>query len=559
MAENETTHSADEFKEFFQRTLSNHSIQNSALLNDLTDGIKTLISEKHPKFELGEECVPFPKIELESSESENYEHEETDIFDEDESFLRQLKSGKIKHRELEKKVCAEKAVRIRKRYFEELLNVDLTDIPDKNYNFEIIKGACCENPIGYIPVPVGVAGPFLIDDEEVYLPLATTEGALVASINRGCKVVSDNGGIMSFVEDVGMTRAPHFSLPNVHEAGNFCTWIKNPKTFASLKSCFEETSSYAKLIKIEPRQQGRNVSLRFVSRTGDAMGMNMVSKGCEKAVQYIKKEYPKAEFRSLSSNLCTDKKAAGINWTEGRGKIAICEVTIKAEAVQKQLHTTVDQMVSLCQEKCSEGSAMAVTIGGGNAQAANIVAAMFIATGQDAAQVVSSSMCMTTMEKTKDDDLYVQCTMRCLEVGTVGGGTILAPQKAALKILNCCGSHSTNPGQNACRLAKIICSAVLAGEVSLMAALCTDDLVKSHLRMNRSVVNVHADTEPNLLKFRTQGSSVGQFKSVAELPELHETNSRSGRDLIKASDLLNAVVESPCLQKMKRTNCTNIL
>uniref|UniRef100_A0AC34GMT1 Hydroxymethylglutaryl-CoA reductase (NADPH) n=1 Tax=Panagrolaimus sp. ES5 TaxID=591445 RepID=A0AC34GMT1_9BILA len=127
-------------------------------------------------------------------------------------------------------------------------------------------------------------------------------------------------------------------------------------------------------------------------------------------------------------------------------------------------------------------------------------------------------------------------------------------------MLNCCGSHPTNPGENACRLAKIICSAVLAGEVSLMAALCTDDLVKSHLTMNRSALNVvHADTEPNLLKFRTQGTSLGKFTSVAESPELHETNSRSGRGLIKASDLLKAVDESPCLQKMKRTNCTNIL
>uniref|UniRef100_A0AC35FM53 3-hydroxy-3-methylglutaryl-coenzyme A reductase n=1 Tax=Panagrolaimus sp. PS1159 TaxID=55785 RepID=A0AC35FM53_9BILA len=560
MAEKDTSHPIAEFKDFFQKTLLNHSIENPTLLNDLTEGIKTLLSETHPKFEIGEECVPFPKIELETPEVESlHENEEIDVFDEDESFLRQLKAGKIKHRELEKKVTAERAVVIRKRYFEELLKIDLKDIPDKGYNYELIKGACCENPIGYIPVPVGIAGPILINDEEIYAPLATTEGALIASVNRGCKVITDNGGIKSCVKDFGMTRAPHFSFPDVIDADKFCSWIED--NFSSLKSTFEETSNYAKLIEAEPHQSGKTVMLRCAATTGDAMGMNMVSKGCENVVRYIKKHYKAAEFRCLSSNLCTDKKAAAINWIKGRGKRAICEVTIKSESVQKQLHTTVDRMVEICQEKCSVGSAMAVTIGGQNAQAANVVAAMFIATGQDPAQVVSSSMCQTTMEKSKSGDLIVSCTMNCIEVGTVGGGTILAPQKAALKMLNCCGPHPTTPGKNAERLASIICSTVLAGEISLIAALCTDDLVKSHLRMNRSAVNVHADTEPNLLKMKSHIPVIGHFQSTADISEPETTNSRSGRGLglIKASDLMNAAGDSPCLQKMKRTNCTNIL
>lgn len=214
----------------------------------------------------------------------------------------------------------------------------------------------------------------------------------------------------------------------------FYNWIKLPSTFSAIKEKFEETSSYAKLIEIQPNQEGYKVFLRFVSKTGDAMGMNMISKACENAIKYIQEEFKTAEFRSLSSNLCTDKKAAAINWINGRGKSVISAVTIKAENVRTQLHTTVDKMVNLCKEKCSDGSAMAVTIGGGNAQAANVVAAIFLAAGQDAAQVITSSMCMTTMEKTDSGDLRVSCTMKCLEVGTVGGGTILPAQKNALKV-----------------------------------------------------------------------------------------------------------------------------
>jgi hydroxymethylglutaryl-CoA reductase (NADPH) len=480
-------------------------------------------------------------------------------------------------------VSADKAVSLRRWYCEDVLKMDLKDIPEKDYNYELIKGACCENPIGYIPVPIGVAGPILINGEKVYVPLATTEGALIASINRGCKVVSENGGINCQVRDIGMTRAVLFAFKDPSEANRFSDWIREPSTFNSIKCCFNETSSFAKLRQIEPTIIGLKVHLRFVSLTGDAMGMNMVSKGCEKAVKFIKKKFPSAEFRSLSSNLCTDKKAAAINWDKGRGKNATATVTIKAEVVEKQLHTTVDNMVRLCYEKCFEGSALAGTIGGNNCQSANIVAAMFIATGQDPAQVVSSSMCMTTMNKSETGDLIVSCTMKCLEVGTVGGGTILAPQKTALKMLNCCGPNQTNPGENSCRLAKIICSTVLAGEVSLMAALCTDDLVKSHMRMNRSAVNVRADTEPNLLKLRTptvspqiimSSESCDNFVPLSEmitvannepnfLQKKEKTNSLAADEsqCLQKIKQTNSLVSdgSPCYQKMKQTNCLTFL
>ncbi|VDO57469.1 unnamed protein product [Onchocerca flexuosa] len=179
----------------------------------------------------------------------------------------------------------------------------------------------------------------------------------------------------------------------------------------------------------------------------------------------------------------------------------VADATIPAAVVQTTLKTSVDALVRLGQAKLLIGSSMAGTIGGWNAHAANIVAAIFIATGQDVAQVVSSSMCLTIMEKTELGDLYVSCSMRCLEVGTVGGGTILPAQTACLQMMGC-GTPTSVPGECATRLAEIICSTVLAGELSLMAALCSNDLVKSHIRLNRSTKSFLASTNSASLSRR---------------------------------------------------------
>uniref|UniRef100_A0A0K0FIE6 3-hydroxy-3-methylglutaryl coenzyme A reductase n=1 Tax=Strongyloides venezuelensis TaxID=75913 RepID=A0A0K0FIE6_STRVS len=397
-----------------------------------------------------------------------------------------IKSGKIKSRELESKYGHSSAVSIRRRYIEDVTNKSLNNLPYTNYDYSIVNGACCENVIGFMPIPTGIVGPLLVNDKIMYVPLSTTEGALIASTNRGCRAVTESGGIKSFVIKDGMTRAPVVKFSSITEAYKLKTWIEDQNNFRYLKRIFESTSRFAILNKITCDMEGFYVYIRFDASTGDAMGMNMVSKAVHTAMEYIQKLFPKMILQSLSGNQCVDKKASAINWINGRGKSVVAEAVIKSDIVKNVLKTNVDSMVELSKSKLLIGTSTTMTIGGWNAHAANIVAGLFLATGQDPAQVVSSSMCLTQMEKTPSGDLYISCTMKCIEVGTVGGGTILSPQKSCLNLLNCEGSNIQEPSSNAKKLAVIICSTVLAGELSLMAAQCSDDLVRSHLRLNRS-------------------------------------------------------------------------
>jgi len=194
-----------------------------------------------------------------------------------------------------------------------------------------------------------------------------------------------------------------------------------------------------------------------------------------------------------------DKKPSAINWVEGRGKSVVSEAVVPASVVEKVLKTSVSAMVDLNKTKNLIGSSLAGSIGGNNAHAANIVAAMFIATGQDPAQVVTSSNCITLMEPWGDDkrDLYISCTMPSLEIGTVGGGTGLPAQSACLQMLGVKGANVV-PGDNASRLARIVCATVLAGELSLMASLAAGHLVKSHMTHNRSTTLAATTTRNDL-------------------------------------------------------------
>ncbi|NXA08538.1 HMDH reductase, partial [Sapayoa aenigma] len=244
---------------------------------------------------------------------------------------------------------------------------------------------------------------------------------------------------------------------------------------------------FARLQKLLISLAGRNLYIRFQSGTGDAMGMNMISKGTEKALARLNEEFPDLQVIAISGNYCTDKKPAAINWIEGRGKSVVCEAVIPAKVVREVLKTTTEALVEVNINKNLVGSAMAGSIGGYNAHAANIVTAIYIACGQDAAQNVGSSNCITLMERTgsTSEDLYISCTMPSIEIGTVGGGTNLLPQQACLQMLGVQGASQDNPGENARQLAKIVCATVMAGELSLMAALAAGHLVKSHMIHNR--------------------------------------------------------------------------
>jgi hydroxymethylglutaryl-CoA reductase (NADPH) len=274
-------------------------------------------------------------------------------------------------------------------------------LPYENYDYARVLGACCENVIGYMPLPVGVAGPLVIDGENFYLPMATTEGVLVASTSRGCKAINAGGGAVTVLTADGMTRGPCVSFETLVRAGAAKIWLDSEAGQKAMKKAFDSTSRFARLQSIKTALAGTYLYIRFKTTTGDAMGMNMISKGVEHALYVMATEegFDDMAIVSVSGNFCTDKKPAAINWVDGRGKSVVAEAIIPGDVVRNVLKSDVNALVELNTSKNLIGSAMAGSIGGFNAHAANIVTAIFLATGQDPAQNVESSNCITIMKK----------------------------------------------------------------------------------------------------------------------------------------------------------------
>lgn len=360
-------------------------------------------------------------------------------------------------------------------------------LPYKHYDYDRVFGACCENVIGYMPLPVGVIGPLVIDGVPYHIPMATTEGCLVASAMRGCKAINAGGGAITVLTKDGMTRGPCVRFPTLTRSGACKIWLDSEEGQTKVKKAFDSTSRFARLQHIQTALAGDLLFIRFRTTTGDAMGMNMISKGVEFVLKQMREEFgwEDMEVVSVSGNYCTDKKPAAINWIEGRGKSVVAEATIPAEIVKKVLKSDVKALVDLNVSKNLVGSAMAGSVGGFNAHAANLLTAVYLALGQDPAQNVESSNCITLMKEV-DGDLRISVSMPCIEVGTIGGGTVLEPQGAMLDLLGVRGPHPTNPGNNARQLARIIACAVMAGELSLCAALAAGHLVQSHMTHNRA-------------------------------------------------------------------------
>ncbi|KAK1658037.1 hydroxymethylglutaryl-CoA reductase [Colletotrichum godetiae] len=390
--------------------------------------------------------------------------------------------------------------------------LEQSKLPYENYDWERVLGACCENVIGYMPIPVGVAGPLVIDGQSYFIPMATTEGVLVASVNRGCKAINAGGGAVTVLTSDGMTRGPCVGFDSLERAGAAKNWLDSEAGQSMMKAAFDSTSRFARLQVMKTAMAGTNLYIRFKTSTGDAMGMNMISKGVEYALNIMAAEggFEDMMIVSLSANYCIDKKAAAINWIDGRGKGIVAEAIIPGDVVKSVLKSNVDSLVELNVSKNLIGSAMAASLGGYNAQAANIVAAVFIATGQDAAQVVESSNCITIM-KNLNGNLQISVSMPSIEVGTLGGGTVLEPQSAMLDMFGVRGSHPTEPGENARRLGRIIGAAVLAGELSLCSALDAGHLVKAHMAHNRSAPATRTTTPAP----RTNGATASVGLAIA--------------------------------------------
>ncbi|XP_014518559.1 3-hydroxy-3-methylglutaryl-coenzyme A reductase 1 [Vigna radiata var. radiata] len=408
--------------------------------------------------------------------------------DEDDVVIDSVVNGLVPSYSLESRLGdCRRAAAIRREALQRTTGRSLGGLPLEGFDYNAILGQCCEMPVGYVQVPVGVAGPLLLDGAEYTVPMATTEGCLVASTNRGCKAIYASGGATSVLLRDGMSRAPVVRFATANRAAELKFFLEDPLNFDTLAVVFNKSSRFGRLQSIKCSIAGRNVYLRFTCSTGDAMGMNMVSKGVQNVLDFLQSDFPDMDVIGISGNYCSDKKPAAVNWIEGRGKSVVCEATIKEHIVKKVLKTSVAALVELNMLKNLAGSAVAGALGGYNAHASNIVSAIFIATGQDPAQNVESSHCITMMEAVNDGrDLHVSVTMPSIEVGTVGGGTQLPSQSACLNLLGLKGASKDSPGSNSRVLATIVAGSVLAGELSLMSAIAAGQLVKSHMKYNRS-------------------------------------------------------------------------
>jgi len=404
---------------------------------------------------------------------------------EKEELLQKIINGEIKIYQIEKFTKTPKeAVEIRREAIEKLTNTNLSNIGKYALDPNNLFGKNIENMIGAVQVPMGVIGPLKINGNyakgEFYVPMATSEGALLASTNRGASVITSSGGAITTIFRDGMTRAPVLRLSSSRDYYEIIEFIE--KNFDEIKKEAEKDSKFRKLIKIVPYLLGRNLFLRFVFDTGDSMGMNGVTIGTEAALNLIESNFPNLKSISLSGNLCTDKKSSAINLIEGRGKSITAEVIIPNDIIKGKLKTDSKTIIEVNYRKNLLGSAQAGSYGF-NAHFANIVAAVFLATGQDIAQVVEGSQGFTTVEE-DTNGVYFAVTMPSLEVATVGGGTKIETQKEALEILGLSGGGKKS-GDNSKTLSEIIASTVLAGEISLIGALAARHLAKAHIEYGR--------------------------------------------------------------------------
>lgn len=408
-------------------------------------------------------------------------------------ILQKLKKKEIRLHEVEKYTEGDinKATKIRRKFLEEITNTNLENIGSYSIDISMTAARNIENPIGVAALPLGVAGPLKVNGEiavgEFYIPLATTEGALVASVNRGCSVITKSGGATVRVTKNLMARAPVLKIidpPFVENAQKLVNWVQDK--LEDLKKLFLDVDQFAFLKEIQTWIIGRTVFLRFLVFPADAMGMNMITTGSKKACRYIAENGPvTCELIATSGNMCVDKKASALNYILGRGKTVQAEVILERKLIVDILKTTPEAMEEVVYRKIYLGTGQAAAYGL-NSQVANILAAMFIATGQDPAQVVEGSMGIVSSEILEDGNLYFSLLLPSLEIGTTGGGTHLPTQREALSIMDCYGYFKDRPaGMKSQKLGEIIAAAALAGEISLCGALAAGHLASSHERLGR--------------------------------------------------------------------------
>lgn len=336
-----------------------------------------------------------------------------------------------------------------------------------------------EHFTGVAQVPIGIAGPLLVDGEyargEFYVPLATTEGTLVASYNRGMKLVREAGGVKTTISDDAMQRAPVFLFDSAREARAFGRWVSD--NIDTIRARAEATTGIGRLRDVEQYPVARCVFLQFNYTTGDAAGQNIVSKATKAVCDWMRESYPDLRHYYLGAALDSDKRPSHINLLRTRGKRVTAEATISRALIWEQLHTTPELMFR-ARQVSNLGTMLSGAVSNGS-QPANGLTALFIATGQDVANVTESSSALAHFEITPDGDYYYSLTLPSLIVATFGGGTGCATQRECLEILGCYGGGKVQ------KFAEIVAATILCGELSLAGAVASEEWVASHERYGR--------------------------------------------------------------------------
>jgi hydroxymethylglutaryl-CoA reductase (NADPH) len=331
-----------------------------------------------------------------------------------------------------------------------------------------------EHFTGVAQVPIGVAGPLLVDGEhaqgEFYVPLATAEGTLVASYNRGMKLLYEAGGVKTTILDDHMQRAPAFLFADARGARDFGVWLE--EHFEDIKAAAEATTRSGRLQDIEQYSASRILYTRFNYTTGDAAGQNLTGKATQAACDWIVANHPGIEQSFLESNFATDKKTSQVNMLHTRGKRVVAEATIP-DALLRSVMKSGSELMFRARQVSNLGGFMS-GVNNNGAHSANGITAMFIATGQDVANVAESSAAFVHAELRPNGDYYYSITIPSLIVATYGGGTGLATQRECLELLGCYGAGKVR------KLAEIVAATVLCGELSLGSAIVAEEWVKAH-------------------------------------------------------------------------------
>jgi hydroxymethylglutaryl-CoA reductase (NADPH) len=337
-----------------------------------------------------------------------------------------------------------------------------------------------ENFTGVAQVPIGIAGPLRVNGEyakgDFFVPMATTEGTLVASYNRGMRVLAESGGVMATVVKRSMQRAPVFMFQTAREARDFGEWVR--ENFEGVRTAAEATTRNGRLVEIEQYALANMLHLRLNYTTGDAAGQNMAGKATRAACEWIRETYPGHPKYMLSGSLDTDKKHSAINTLRTRGRRVVAEAVIKKDVLARLMR--VDTQALFRARQVSNAGALLAGSAYNGPHAANAIAAIFIACGQDVANVAESHAGITYAQLLDNGDYYWSVTLPSLIVASYGGGTGLPTQRECLEVLGCYGTGKAD------KLAEIVAATVLAGDVSLGSAVLADEWVTAHEQLGRN-------------------------------------------------------------------------